>query len=76
MTGEFLKDARVGVDSQQFQGPYVTFELDDVGAKLFEQITSQNVNKRLAIVLDDNVYSAPVIQEKIEEGDRILVVST
>jgi preprotein translocase subunit SecD len=68
MTGEFLKDARVGVDSRQFQGPYVTFELDDVGAKLFEQITSQNVGKRLAIVLDNNVYSAPVINERIPGG--------
>jgi preprotein translocase subunit SecD len=68
MTGEFLKDARVGVDNRQFEGPYVHFELDDVGAKLFEQITSQNVGKRLAIVLDDNVYSAPVINERIPGG--------
>jgi preprotein translocase subunit SecD len=68
MTGEFLKDARVGVDNRQFEGPYVSFELDDVGAKLFEQITTQNVGKRLAIVLDDNVYSAPVIQERIPGG--------
>jgi len=67
MTGEYLKDARVAIDSQ-FNEPYVTLEFDDIGGKLFEQITGQNVKKRLAIILDDNVYSAPVIQEKIGGG--------
>jgi preprotein translocase subunit SecD len=67
MTGDVLKDARVALDSQ-FHEPYVSLEFDDVGAKLFEQITSQNVKKRLAIILDNNVYSAPVIQEKIAGG--------
>jgi preprotein translocase subunit SecD len=43
-------------------------EFDDIGAKLFEQITGANVKKRLAIILDDNVYSAPVIQERIAGG--------
>ena len=67
MTGEVLKDARVALDSQ-FHEPYVTMEFDDIGAKLFEQITGANVKKRLAIILDDNVYSAPVIQERIGGG--------
>jgi preprotein translocase subunit SecD len=67
MTGEVLKDARVALDSQ-FHEPYVALEFDDIGAKLFEQITGANVKKRLAIVLDDNVYSAPVIQERIAGG--------
>ncbi|MGQ9645292.1 MAG: protein translocase subunit SecD [Thermodesulfobacteriota bacterium] len=67
MTGEYLKDARVAIDSQ-FGEPYVALEFDDVGAKLFEQITGSHVKKRLAIILDDNVYSAPVIQERIPGG--------
>lgn len=67
MTGEVLKDARVAIDSQ-FGEPYVALEFDDIGSKLFEQITGANVKKRLAIILDDNVYSAPVIQEKISGG--------
>ena len=67
MTGEVLKDARVALDSQ-FNEPYVALEFDDIGAKLFEQITGGNVKKRLAIILDDNVYSAPVIQERIAGG--------
>jgi len=67
MTGEVLKDARVALDSQ-FHEPYVALEFDDIGAKLFEQITGVNVKKRLAIILDNNVYSAPVIQERIAGG--------
>jgi preprotein translocase subunit SecD len=67
MTGEFIKDARVALDSQ-FHEPYVAMEFTDVGAKLFEQITAANVKKRLAIILDNNVYSAPVIQERIPGG--------
>jgi preprotein translocase subunit SecD len=67
MTGEVLKDARVAIDSQ-FHEPYVALEFDDIGAKLFEQITGANVKKRLAIILDNNVYSAPVIQERIAGG--------
>jgi preprotein translocase subunit SecD len=67
MTGEFIKDARVALDSQ-FHEPYVAMEFTDVGAKLFEQITGANVKKRLAIILDNNVYSAPVIQERIAGG--------
>jgi preprotein translocase subunit SecD len=67
MTGEYLKDARVSIDSQ-FNEPYVAIEFDEVGGKLFEQITGSNVKKRLAIILDDSVYSAPVIQERIPGG--------
>jgi preprotein translocase subunit SecD len=67
MTGEYLKDARVSIDSQ-FNEPYVALEFDEVGGKLFEQITGSNIKKRLAIILDDNVYSAPVIQERIPGG--------
>jgi preprotein translocase subunit SecD len=67
MTGDVIKDGRVAIDSQ-FQEPYVAMEFNDIGAKLFEQITATNVKKRLAIILDDNVYSAPVIQERIGGG--------
>jgi preprotein translocase subunit SecD len=66
MTGEFIRDARVSFD--QFHEPYVSMEFTDAGAKLFEQITGQNVKKRLAIILDNNVYSAPAIQERIGGG--------
>jgi preprotein translocase subunit SecD len=67
MTGDVIKDARVSLDSQ-FHEPYVSMEFNDIGARLFEQITGTNVKKRLAIILDNNVYSAPVIQERIGGG--------
>lgn len=67
LTGEYLTDARVQIDSQ-FNEPYVSLEFDKKGARLFEQVTGANVKKRLAIILDGNVYSAPVIQEKISGG--------
>ncbi len=67
MTGEYIADARVR-PSQQLQGPYVELVLNSSGARLFEQITAANVKRRLAIVLDNRVYSAPVIQERIAGG--------
>jgi preprotein translocase subunit SecD len=67
MTGEYITDARVR-PSQQLAGPYVELILNTTGARLFEQITAANVKRRLAIVLDNKVYSAPVIQERIGGG--------
>ena len=67
LDGSTLTDARVEIDSQ-FNEPYVSIEFNKKGARIFERITGDNVNKRLAIVLDNSVYSAPVIQEKIAGG--------
>ncbi len=68
LTGAYLTDARVQIDSQ-FNEPYVTIKFDRKGARIFERLTGENVKKRLAIVLDNKVYSAPVIQEKIGGGE-------
>ncbi len=67
LTGEYITDARVQIDSQ-YNEPYVSLSFDARGARLFEQITGQNIKKRLAIVLDNKVNSAPVIQDKISGG--------
>ena len=67
MTGEYIQDARVR-PAQQLQGASVELILNGPGARLFEQITAANVKRRLAIVLDNRVYSAPVIQERIGGG--------
>jgi len=67
LTGANLTDARVQIDSQ-FNEPYVSIDFDKKGGRDFERITEENVKKRLAIVLDNKVYSAPVIQEKISGG--------
>ncbi len=68
LTGAYLTDARVQIDSR-YNEPYVSITFDKKGARLFERITAENVKKRLAIVLDGNVYSAPVIQERIAGGE-------
>jgi preprotein translocase subunit SecD len=67
LTGAHLTDARVQIDSQ-YNEPYVSITFDKKGGRDFARITEANVKKRLAIVLDKNVYSAPVIQEKISGG--------
>ena len=67
LTGASLTDARVALDSQ-YGEPYVSIEFDRKGARTFERVTGENVGKRLAIVLDNKVYSAPTIQEKIAGG--------
>jgi preprotein translocase subunit SecD len=67
LTGEYLTDARVQIDSQ-YNDPYVSIDFDAKGGQIFERVTGENVKKRMAIVLDGNVYSAPVIQERISGG--------
>ncbi|MBI3801663.1 MAG: protein translocase subunit SecD [Deltaproteobacteria bacterium] len=67
MTGDLVADARVRPPTN-VEGPYVELVLNDRGARLFEKITGENVGRRLAIILDNTVYSAPVIREKIGGG--------
>ena len=67
LTGAYLDNARVQID-QQYNEPFVSITFNRQGARIFEQITGENVKKRLAIVLDNRVYSAPVIQERIPGG--------
>ncbi len=71
-TGKTLKNARVeigrGMDLRTANKPYVTLELDKNGARDMARVSAANINKRLAIVLDNNVYTAPVIEEKIPNG--------
>jgi len=68
LTGDRLVNAQVRIDSR-FNEPYVSIEFDARGAKMFGSITKKNVKRRLAIILDGNVYSAPVIQEEISGGN-------
>ena len=67
LTGANLTEARVEIDSQ-YNDPYVSLKFDKKGARIFERITEENVRKRLAVILDNTVYTAPVIQEKISGG--------
>jgi preprotein translocase subunit SecD len=67
MTGEVVTDARVRPGGR-LEGPYVSVDLDSRGARVFDALTSENVGRRLAIILDGTVYSAPVIRERIGGG--------
>lgn len=67
ITGDDLADARVQID-QQKNDPYVSMDFKPAGAKRFEEATGANIGRRMAVILDGNVYSAPVIQAKIGGG--------
>jgi len=68
LTGDTIKTAKVNFDDRQ-GGAHVSLSFDSRGAKVFDRVTAENVKRRLAIVLDDSVYSAPVIQERISGGE-------
>lgn len=67
LSGEHLTDARAGFD-QRTGEPIVSFRFDSIGARRFADITTKNVGRPFAIVLDDKVLSAPVIREPITGG--------
>jgi len=67
MTGEVLTDAKVRINPE-YNEATVNITFDKEGANLFAHITGENVGRKLAIILDKHVYSAPVIREKISGG--------
>lgn len=66
VTGDVLQDARVNYT--EFNETYVGITFDSKGAKEFARVTTDNVGKLMAIVLDDTVYSVPRISEPIHGG--------
>jgi preprotein translocase subunit SecD len=67
VSGEELTDAQPGFD-QRTSEPIVSFRFNTAGARKFAQVTQENVGRLFAIVLDDQVISAPVIREPILGG--------
>jgi preprotein translocase subunit SecD len=68
LTGDTIRDARVQISTLD-NLPYVGLSFDSLGADRFAKLTSRNRGRRLAIVLDDKVQSAPVIREAITGGE-------
>jgi len=66
LTGDVLSDAKVSIG--QFNDPYVSITFDAKGGREFDRITGDNIKKRMAVVLDNTIYSAPVIQDRITGG--------
>ena len=68
VTGDYITDATIGQDQQNFGAYYVQLQFSPAGADRFEEVTGANVNRRFAIILDDTIDSAPVIRQKIGGG--------
>ena len=68
VAGDRLTDAGVSFDTNRGNQPAVTFRFDSVGAREFGDVTKDNVGRRFAIVLDNKIIEAPVIQEPILTG--------
>ncbi|MBN1572217.1 MAG: protein translocase subunit SecD [Deltaproteobacteria bacterium] len=72
MTGEVITDANISISSSGRGYPHVAMNFDSRGEALFEKISGDNVGRNLAIILDNSVYSAPVIKTKISGGSAII----
>ncbi len=70
LTGEYLQNADQTWD-QQTGRPEVSYELDRQGAPLNERLTSENIGRKMAIILDEKINSAPVIESRIGARGRI-----
>jgi len=75
LTGQYITDARVEIGGRSFGEVQIALNFDPQGGKLFERLTSDNVGRRLAIVLDGVVYSDPVIKERIPNGRAVITGS-
>jgi preprotein translocase subunit SecD len=72
LTGAELTRAEVQADPNSLGNWQVAIEFTAAGTRIFGELTEQNVGKRLAIVLDGNVYSAPRINERIPSGRAVI----
>jgi len=76
LTGTHLKTADVrigqGMDPKIANKPYVSLQFDNEGSRIFANVTGSHINEQLAIVLDNIVHSAPVINDKIRDGNAMI----
>ena len=75
LTGDDVNDAYVAFDPTTNQ-PQVSLQFKPRGARVFDQVTAENVGRRFAIVLDDEVRSAPSIRERISGGSASISMGT
>ncbi len=71
LNGSHLKKASVQFD-QNSGDPYIAIEFNDEGTKLFADITKKNIGNPVAIVLDDQVISAPTVEAEIDGGKAVI----
>ncbi len=75
LSGKNLKDAFVDYQGQGLGAPQVGLQFDSEGAKLFAEITKRNLQKQVAIFLDDEIISAPRVQSEITDGRAVITGS-
>lgn len=68
ITGALLKKAYVGYNPERGNEPIVQFEFNSLGATKFKEMTEKNKNKQIAIIIDDEVITAPVVNTVIPDG--------
>lgn len=71
LTGRYVTGAQLDFE-QTTRAPQVAISFSDEGAKIFEEATGRNVGKPLAIFLDNNLISAPIVQQKISGGHAVI----
>jgi len=69
LTGAMLEDARLGYDRRN--RPVVLFRWNSAGTAIFREFTAANIDRQLAIIVDEDVISAPVIQSRIGREGQI-----
>jgi protein-export membrane protein SecD len=72
LSGKNLKDAQVSFASQGLSEPQVSLKFDEEGTRLFAEITKRNIEKRVAIYLDNEIISAPVVRSEITNGEAVI----
>ncbi|MGD0335759.1 MAG: protein translocase subunit SecD [Candidatus Omnitrophota bacterium] len=72
LSGNAIKDASVAFSQDQFGEIIVKLQLTAEGGSKFAELTAKNVGRRLAIILDSKVQSAPVIREAIPSGEAVI----
>lgn len=70
LTGRHIKSAKLELDN--LQKPVVSLKLDEEGAKIFSDLTAENIGKQIAIFLDNELLSAPAVKEKIPNGEAAI----
>lgn len=72
LTGEHLEKSEVVFEQQGVGKPQVSLEFNDEGKELFSEITKRNISKRVAIVIDGVIISAPTVQTQISDGRAVI----
>lgn len=75
LTGKNLKSASVVFQNQALGEPQISLQFDDEGTKLFSQLTKENLNETIAILLDGEIISAPTVQAEITNGEAVITGS-